>query len=83
MLSDVVLTGGMSGPDLAARARAIDPGIKILFMSGYAEKIFRDQSPLPDGADLISKPFRKHELARRVQQALVRQPAPDRPTDSS
>jgi CheY-like chemotaxis protein len=72
LLSDVVLPGGMSGPDLAVRARALDPGIKILFMSGYAEKIFNNQSPLPRDADLLRKPFRKHELAKRVQQALDR-----------
>ena len=76
MLSDVVLPGGMSGPDLAEKAISIDPEIKILFMSGYAEKVFPHQNPLPEGADLLSKPFRKSELAKRVQQALI-----DRPVD--
>jgi CheY-like chemotaxis protein len=71
MLSDVVLPGGMSGPDLAEQAKSIDPGIKILFMSGYTEKVFPHQNPLPEGADLLSKPFRKSELAKRVQQALI------------
>ena len=74
MLLDVVLPGGMSGPDLAEKAKSIDPGIKILFMSGHTEKVFPQQRPLPEGADLLSKPFRKSELAKRVQQALIQQP---------
>ena len=77
MLADVVLPGGMSGPDLGEQAKSIDPGIKILFISGYAEKVFPHQSPLPEGADLLSKPFRKSELAKRVRQALI-----ERPTDN-
>lgn len=76
VLSDVVLPGGMSGPDLAEQAKAIDPGIKILFMSGYTEKVIGHQTPLPDGADLLNKPFRRTELAKRVQRALIGQAAP-------
>jgi CheY-like chemotaxis protein len=75
VLSDVVLPGGMSGPDLAEQAKSIDPGIKILFMSGYTEKVFQHQNPLPEGADLLNKPFRISELAKRVQQALIERPA--------
>ena len=74
MLSDVVLPGGMSGPDLAEKAKSMDPGIKILFMSGYTENVFPHQNPLPEGADLLTKPFRKTELATRVQRALTPQP---------
>jgi PAS domain S-box-containing protein len=71
ILSDVVLPGGMSGPDLAEQAKFINPGIKILFMSGYAEKGFQHRNPLPKDADLLNKPFRKSELAKRVRQALI------------
>jgi PAS domain S-box-containing protein len=72
ILCDVVLPGGMSGPELAQRARTIRPGTRVLFMSGYAEQSIRQRTPLPEGSDLLDKPFRKVELAQRVRAVLDR-----------
>jgi PAS domain S-box-containing protein len=72
LLSDVVLPGSMSGPDMTEHAKAIAPGIKVLFMSGYAESSIHLQTPLPEGSDLLDKPFRTLELARRVRAVLDR-----------
>jgi CheY-like chemotaxis protein len=72
MLSDVVLPGGMSGPGLAERARAINPGIKVLLMSGYAQPSPARQTPLSEDAELLDKPFRKLDLAQRMRAALDR-----------
>ena len=72
VLSDVVLTGAMSGPGLAERAREIDPGIKVLFMSGYAEGTIGDRTANSENIDLLDKPFRKHDLARMVRAVLDR-----------
>lgn len=69
LLSDVVLPGGMSGPDLAQDVLARHPGLKLLFMSGYADSATR-KTPLPDGAELLPKPFRKSDLAQRVHGLL-------------
>ena len=70
LLSDVVLPGGMSGPDFAAEAKRRVDGLKVLFMSGYAEGLVRDQGQLPEGADLLNKPFRRHELAQKIRTVL-------------
>jgi PAS domain S-box-containing protein len=66
MLTDVVMAE-MSGYDLAVRVRAARPGIRLLFMSGYAHRI-----PGADEAEgeLLKKPFAPEQLARAVRAAL-------------
>ncbi len=70
LLSDLVLPGGMSGPDFAKEAMRHVAELKVLFMSGYAESLVHHHSLLPEGADLLNKPFRKPELAQMVRAAL-------------
>ena len=70
LLTDVVLPGGVSGPDLAAEAVRRDPGIKVLFMSGYSRDTETMQSQLDDGALLLEKPYRKADFVRLLHQAL-------------
>lgn len=70
LISDVILRGGISGPDVAGEARRRDPGAKILFMSGYAEVIEANRDLLDNGSDLLNKPFRKRDLARKVRALL-------------
>ena len=69
LLTDIVLPGGFSGPDLAEAARGNRPGLKVLFMSGYAERVTRNH-PLPPGARMLSKPFQRSELARVLREEL-------------
>ena len=72
MLSDVVLPGGMSGPDMAEQARAFSPEIKVLFMSGHAEQSIHLRTALPEGCELLDKPFRTYDLAQRLRAVLDR-----------
>ena len=67
MLSDVVLPGGMSGPDFYDKAKADRPELKYLFMSGYADLPARG---LPEGIELLDKPFGLQQLAHRVRATL-------------
>ena len=70
VLSDVVLPGSTSGPELAAEAWAVDPALKFIFMSGYpADGISRSGSLGPDKV-LLNKPFEVGVLARALRQAL-------------
>ena len=81
LLSDVVLPGKVRGRELAERVTAIRPEVKILFMSGYTENSIVHHGRLDDGVQLIGKPFKREQLARKVAEALdpARQaiPAPD------
>jgi signal transduction histidine kinase len=71
LFTDVVMPGGMSGPDLAAAARAMRPGLKVLFTSGYARAAPEGSgAPLRPGDGLLTKPYRRRELARMVRRAL-------------
>ncbi len=70
LLSDVVLPGGRSGPEIIAQAQRHHPGLKSLFMSGYAPGGIFHQGRLPEGAALLSKPFTKHDLAQKVRAVL-------------
>ena len=70
VLSDVVLPGGVSGPEFAERARAANPSLKVIFMSGYASEAAKHNGfPAPDTV-LLNKPFKKGELAKALQDAL-------------
>ena len=70
LLTDIVLPKGMGGPDLAAAARASRPGLKTLFMSGYTEDAAVPAGTIGDGTPLLTKPFRKADLAHRVRLLL-------------
>jgi two-component system cell cycle sensor histidine kinase/response regulator CckA len=75
VLSDVVMPE-MSGPEVAARLAALRPGARFLFMSGYPGGTGH-RHPLPEGAELIGKPFSIQSLLHKVRQVLdAAAPAP-------
>jgi CheY-like chemotaxis protein len=69
LLTDVVMPL-MQGPELASRIAALRPGIRILFMSGYAQPILGDRGNLDGGVLLLEKPFTEPDLLATVEQAL-------------
>ena len=72
VLSDVMLPGGLCGPDLAQEAKRRRPDLRVLFMSGYADAAARSSSLLAEGATIINKPFRRYDLACQLRMALTR-----------
>ena len=70
MLADVVLPGDLRGSELAHQARLLIPGIKVLFTSGYPERIVHKYDQALAGADFISKPYRSGDLAQKVREVL-------------
>jgi two-component system, cell cycle sensor histidine kinase and response regulator CckA len=69
LLTDVVMPG-MSGPRLAERIRALRPGIRVLFMSGYPDTVLEEEGGLEAGAKLLEKPFAPSHLTRTVRDLL-------------
>jgi len=70
VLTDVVLPGPMRGKQLVQHLTDIAPGIKVLFMSGYTENAIVHHGKLDDGVQLLSKPFKRDQLARKVAEVL-------------
>jgi signal transduction histidine kinase len=71
VLSDVIMAGGMNGPELAAKALKVRPELKVLFMSGYAPGSVRQMQNLPNTIDLVNKPFTRTDLVEKVTRALA------------
>lgn len=67
MISDVGLPGGMNGRQVADAARVSRPGLKVLFITGYAENAVFSHGHLEEGMEMMSKPFDVDLLARRAK----------------
>ena len=71
MLTDIVMPGGLNGRQLADRATARRPGLKVVFMTGYAPDEVMRKGRLGAHEWLIEKPFSLAALAEKVRQALI------------
>lgn len=69
MLTDVVLPG-MSGPELAEKVKAAHPGVKIIYMSGYADDTLDRHGMHEPGKHFIQKPFGAGDLVRKIREVL-------------
>jgi CheY-like chemotaxis protein len=70
LLTDVVMPG-MNGRDLAERIRQLRPGIRVLFMSGYAPDAVLEAGALGTGVRYIQKPFTVNAMAKSLRLALT------------
>jgi PAS domain S-box-containing protein len=70
LFTDVIMPGAMSGQELAREARRRRPGLKVLFTSGYTENAIIHNGRLDPGVRLLSKPYKRDELAQAVRAAL-------------
>lgn len=70
LITDIVMPGGMSGRELAEKALAQCPQLKILYTSGYSENAVMNNGRLDPGVELLSKPYTRQQLASKVQQVI-------------
>ncbi|GAA4346463.1 hypothetical protein GCM10023165_31070 [Variovorax defluvii] len=70
LVSDVGLPGGMNGRQVADAARMARPGLKVLFITGYAENAVLGNGHLEPGMHVLSKPFELQVLAQRVKDLI-------------
>lgn len=70
LFTDVVLPGGLNGPQIAQQARARRPGLPVLYTSGYTGNAIQQLEGEAAAVRLISKPYAIEELAQMVRTAL-------------
>lgn len=70
LFTDLVMPGGLNGRGLADEARMLDPALRVLYTSGYSESVITHQDRLDEGVDLLSKPYRRTQLAHAIRSAL-------------
>jgi len=82
LLTDIVMPGGKDGIELARQARQRWPTIAVVFSSGFSQaKPGGTGVSTPPGTPLLSKPYRKENLAHAIRAALLRAPPASSPLD--
>jgi CheY-like chemotaxis protein len=72
LLSDILMPD-MNGYELADKLKAARPGMKILFMSGYRDKVLAESTGRRlTSVPLLRKPFTQHNLIEKIEQILER-----------
>jgi len=69
LLTDIMMPG-MNGVEVAGRVLRVRPGIRIVYMSGYADQDLVGQGLLQPGTHFLQKPFTPQELGTRVREIL-------------
>jgi PAS domain S-box-containing protein len=71
LITDVGLPGSMNGRQMADAAREARPGLRVLFITGYAENAAIGKSPLQPGMQVLSKPFSMDKLASSIRMLIA------------
>ena len=71
LFTDVVMPGPLRSPELARKARERLPGLAVLFTSGYTENAIMHGGRLDRGVELLSKPYTREALARKIRHVLA------------
>jgi PAS domain S-box-containing protein len=71
VFTDLVMPGGMSGREVAARARQLKPGIKVLLTSGYAEELVHGADLEREQLKLLRKPYHQADLVAVLREVLA------------
>lgn len=79
LFTDVVMPGKLSSTELVRQAKLLLPDIAVLFTSGYTRNAIVHGGKLDAGVELLSKPYRQEDLARKIRQLLGQRerPMPD------
>jgi signal transduction histidine kinase/CheY-like chemotaxis protein len=70
LFTDVVMPGPIPTREMARRAQEMQPHIRVLYTSGYTQNAIVHNGKLDDDVFLLSKPYRRDDLARKVRSLL-------------
>ncbi len=72
LFTDVVMPGSITTKQMVEQALRLQPAIKVLFTSGYTQNAIIHHGRLDEGVHLISKPYKRDQLARKLRSLLDR-----------
>lgn len=70
LFTDIVLPGGMSGTEIAEKAKVLHPDIEILLATGYTDRLVLELARLDSRLKLIKKPYRRDNLLKQISSML-------------
>jgi CheY-like chemotaxis protein len=73
LFTDVVMPGPLKSPELARKARDRLPNLAVLYTSGYTQNAIVHHGRLDEGVELLSKPYSREALARKLRHVLASQ----------
>jgi signal transduction histidine kinase/DNA-binding response OmpR family regulator len=76
LFTDVVMPGPLRSPELARQAKALQPRLAVLFTSGYTQNAIVHGGRLDPGVELLSKPYGRDQLARKIRHLLANRSVP-------
>ncbi|MET0532848.1 MAG: PAS domain-containing protein [Steroidobacter sp.] len=71
LVTDVGLPNGMNGRQVADAARQLRPGLKVLFITGFAENAVLNHGHLEHGMHVVTKPFEIADLSRKIRSIIL------------
>lgn len=83
LFTDVIMPGPLKSAELARSAKALLPRLAVLFTSGYTENSIVHGGRLDEGVHLLSKPYTREAMARKLRYVLAAEKAPSPPNSSA
>lgn len=81
LFTDVVMPGSLGAAELARKVQLRLPGVPVLFTSGYTDNAVVHGGRLDDGVELLSKPYTREELARKLRKVIGTEAGRRNPTE--
>ena len=70
LFTDLVLSGGIDGIEIAGEAKKIAPELKVLFTTGYSYHATLREADFPEGIEILAKPYRRSDLVQKIRHLL-------------
>lgn len=70
LLTDMVMPDGISGRQLAEKLKAENPGLKVIYTTGYSPELMGKDVVLKDGVNFLQKPYPPQKLVQTVRNGL-------------
>jgi CheY-like chemotaxis protein len=71
LLTDMVMPDGISGLQLADKLKAQNPGLKVIFTTGYSSELMGKDFEIKEGVNFLQKPYPPQKLVQTVRNGLA------------